>query len=159
MMMKIISILKPVSSVVLFFMFSVSLSGQSAGNLTLKFNHMALSVKDLVKSADFYKNILGLKEITNQAGIEGIRWFSLADGKELHLISVLKEPVTINKAVHIALSTNRFDDLIKVLEANRVEYSDWPGNVNKINQRPDGIKQVFFRDPDGYWLEVNSVVD
>jgi hypothetical protein len=38
-----------------------------------------------------------------------------------------------------------------------VEYSDWPGNLNKINVRPDGIKQVFFQDPNGYWIEVNSV--
>lgn len=158
-MITLISSLKPVILSLLCFLLSISLSGQTNGNLQLKFNHMALSVKDLAKSADFYKNVLGLKEITNKVGIEGIRWFSLADGNELHLISVVKEPVIINKAVHIALSTNRFDDLISILEVNGVEYSDWPGNVNKINQRPDGIKQVFFRDPDGYWLEVNSVLD
>ncbi len=47
--------------------------------------------------------------------------------------------------------------LIAKLKALKVEYSDWPGNLNKINVRPDGIKQVFFQDPNGYWIEVNSV--
>lgn len=33
--------------------------------------------------------------------MEGIRWVSQADGKELHLISILKENVTVNKTVHL----------------------------------------------------------
>ena len=40
----------------------------------------------------------------------------------------------------------------------KITYSDWPGTPGKINVRADGIKQVFFQDPDGYWIEVNSVV-
>ena len=38
-----------------------------------------------------------------------------------------------------------------------VTYSDWPGTPNTINIRADGIKQIFFQDPDGYWIEVNNV--
>jgi lactoylglutathione lyase len=29
--------------------------------------------------------------------------------------------------------------------------------LNKINIRADGVKQIFFQDPDGYWIEVNSI--
>jgi lactoylglutathione lyase len=75
----------------------------------------------------------------------------------LHLISFLKEPVTINKAVHIALTTSNFDAFVKTLETKNIPYSDWPGIPNKINIRADGIKQIFFQDPNGYWIEVNSV--
>ncbi len=39
----------------------------------------------------------------------------------------------------------------------KIAYSDWPGTPNKVNIRADGMKQVFFQDPDGYWIEVNSV--
>ena len=40
----------------------------------------------------------------------------------------------------------------------KVNYSDWIGEIlNKINIRADGIKQVYFQDPNGYWIEVNSV--
>jgi lactoylglutathione lyase len=122
----------------------------------LTFNHLALSVTDLNRSAEFYKNVMHLQEITNKTKIEGIRWFSMGAGNELHLISIIKEPVTINKAVHVALNTSGFDNFVKQLEARGIPYSDWPGKANTVNIRTDGVKQIFFQDPDGYWLEVNS---
>ena len=130
---------------------------QETGKVTLTFNHLALSVSDVDRSAEFYKDVLGLEEITNRTKMEGIRWFSLNEGKELHLISILKEKVTINKAVHFALTTPDFDNFVKKLESGDIKYSDWPGTEGKINIRTDGIKQIFFQDPNGYWIEVNSV--
>ncbi len=89
--------------------------------------------------------------------MEGIRWFSIGEGKELHLISIIKEDVNINKAVHFALTTTDFNHFIKILDSMNINYSDRPGTPNKINIRADGIRQIFFQDPDGYWIEVNSV--
>jgi len=141
----------------LIFLFSFGIvTAQETINFT--FNHLALSVKNLDETATFYREVLGLQEITNKTKIEGIRWFSFGEGKELHLISILKEPVTINKAVHFALSTSDFDNFIKRLEMKHITYSDWPGIPNKINIRADGIKQIFFQDPNGYWIEINSVI-
>ena len=137
--------------------FSYTLLGQSSPKLNITFNHLALSVKDVNRSAEFYTTVLGLAEITNKTRMEGIRWFSLGEGKELHLISLVKDTVVINKAVHLALTTNNFDTLLKTLIENKIAYSDWPGTPNKVNIRADGIKQVYFQDPDGYWVEVNSV--
>lgn len=134
-----------------------TLKAQESNPFNLNFNHMALSVTDLERSASFYKNVLKLKEIPNLTFRETIRWFSLGGDKELHLISDLDEKVIINKAVHLALTTSHFDDFIKSLEDNNVIYSDWPGNPNTINIRADGLKQIFFQDPDGYWIEVNSL--
>lgn len=149
--------MKKVILITISFLFYYSVSAQSPINLNLSFNHLALSVKDVNRSADFYKTVLGLEEITNRTKMDGIRWFSLGDGKELHLISIVKDTVSINKAVHMALTTNNFDELLRTLAANNIIYSDWPGTPNKVNIRADGIKQVFFQDPNGYWIEVNSV--
>jgi catechol 2,3-dioxygenase-like lactoylglutathione lyase family enzyme len=121
------------------------------------FNHVALSVKDIDQSAIFYKEVLKLKEITNRTKMDGIRRFSFWEGKELHLVSILKEPITINKAVHFALTSANFDAFVKTLEEPNVIYTDWPGAQNKISKRADGIKQIYFQYPDGYWIEVNSV--
>jgi len=138
------------------FVFSISIKAQDSTSFTLTFNHVALSVKDADSAAYFYKNVLKLQEITNRTEIKGIRWFSLGEGKELHLVSIIKENVLINKAVHFALATTNFDSLIKRLQMMNIPYSDWPGTANKITIRADGVKQVYFQDRDGYWIEVNS---
>ena len=137
--------------------FAGFLRAQDVSTFSFTFNHLAISVKDVDRSAEFYKKVLNLTEITNKTKIEGIRWFSLGDGKELHLISILKENVTINKALHFALTTSNFDAFISTLDNMNITYSDWPGTPQKISIRADGIKQIYFQDPDGYWIEVNSV--
>lgn len=124
---------------------------------SLTYNHNALSVKDVNRSAEFYKNVLQLSEITNRSRMDGIRWFSLGEGKELHLVSVIKEPVTINKAVHFALNTNNMEALVKNLTDKKVAFSDWPGKPNTVTLRADGVKQIYLQDPDGYWIEINDV--
>lgn len=143
--------------VVIVLSFTLFVKAQDTTSFNFNFNHMALSVKDVDRSADFYKRVLKLQEITNRSKLEGVRWFSLGEGKELHLISIVKENVTINKAVHLALTASGFDSFVKTLDGLNITYSDWGGTAHKINIRADGIKQIFFQDPDGYWIEVNSV--
>lgn len=82
----------------------------------------------------------------------------MGEGKELHLFSFPNDEIKVNRTVHLALTTSDFDAFIKRLDAMKVNYSDWIGKIpNKINIRADGIKQVYFQDPNGYWIEVNSV--
>ena len=63
-----------------------------------------------------------------------------------------------NKAVHFALATTDFNAFVNHLETLNIEYSDWKDTPNKDYIRDDGIKQVYFQDPDGYWIEVNNDV-
>ncbi len=130
---------------------------QGTTTFNFNFNHLALSVKDVNRSAEFYKKVLQLQEITNRTKMEGIRWLSLGENKELHLISLVKENVAINKAVHLALTTQNFDAFIKQLEEMNIAYSDWPGTPHTVNKRADGVKQIYFQDPDGYWIEINNI--
>lgn len=129
---------------------------QEAPRVSMTFNHVALSVTNLEVSVEFYSGILGLNEIANRSENEGIRWFSLGDGKELHLISVIKGDVMTNKAVHFAVSTSNFDAFISNLQSRYVAFQSWDGENNKISERADGIRQIYLQDPDGYWIEVNS---
>lgn len=128
---------------------------QSTNQSGFTFNHLALSVKDLNRSVAFYINVFQLPEITNRTANPNIRWISLNEGKELHLISNA-EPVTINKSVHLALTATNLDTFIKRLAELNVPYGDWSGKANAVTTRADGIKQIYLQDPDGYWIEINN---
>lgn len=122
------------------------------------FNHVALSVKDVDKSLDFYKKTLQLEEIENTASNSKTRWLSLNEGKQLHLIPRPKSDIKTDKAVHFALSTSEFTSFIKHLETLKIDYSDWKDTPKKDYIRKDGIQQIYFQDPNGYWIEVNNDV-
>ncbi len=137
--------------------FSFMTKAQDTVNYRFHFNHLALSVKDVSRSVEFYKSVLHLKEIVNRTKNEGIRWLSMGEGNELHLISTTPGEVKITKAVHLALTTPRFNDFVRELEEKKIQFTDWPGTPGKVHVRPDGILQIYLQDPDGYWIEVNSV--
>ena len=84
--------------------------------LTFSFNHIALSVKDVDESIQFYKNVLELEEVENTASDSKTRWLSLNEGKQLHLIPRPDAEVKINKAIHFALATSNLDRIIAKLE-------------------------------------------
>lgn len=120
------------------------------------FNHIALSVKDVDESVKFYQELLGLEEIENTASNSKTRWLSFDEGKQLHLIPRPNAKIKTNKAVHFALSTASFDEFIERLNELKVKYSDWKDTPNKDYIRKDGIRQVYFQDPNTYWIEVND---
>ena len=125
---------------------------------SMKFNHQALLVNDLNQSGDFYNNILGFEEIEVGAGQNPPkRWFKSNDGMEIHLISTKEKLKSIPKGIHMAFSVKNFDLFINNLKGNNITYGNWRGDENQIQLRNDGYKQIFFQDPQGYWIEVNNV--
>ncbi|MDB2385393.1 VOC family protein [Polaribacter sp.] len=125
----------------------------------LKFtvNHIAISVKNVDESITFYQKVFQLKEIPNTASNSKTRWLVFEDGKQLHLIP-RDFKVTTNKAVHFALSCNNYTDFVEHLQLLDIEYSDWINTPTKNYIRKDGIKQIYFQDPDNYWIEINEDV-
>ncbi len=49
------------------------------------------------------------------------------------------------------------DLIIQRLKERGVQWSDFAGSKGTVGTvRTDGVRQIFFRDPDGYWIEVND---
>lgn len=122
----------------------------------LKFDHYTIKVKNLAISAEFYRDFLGLPEIENRTRKEYIRWFSLGKGSELHVVEGSKTGIETNVGLHLALRLSDFDKFLNHLEENNIRLHNSKGVPDTINVRSDGIRQVYFKDPDGYWIEVNE---
>lgn len=120
------------------------------------FNHIAISVKDVAKSADFYQRVFNLEEIENTASVSETRWLMLTKNVQIHIIPRPNFEIKVNKAVHFALATKDLKSFIKHLDNLKIEYSDWKNTPNRDYVRDDGINQIYFQDPDGYWIEVNN---
>ena len=123
---------------------------------TFSINHIAISVKDVDLSIAFYQKIFQLKEIENTASNSKTRWLGFNDGRQLHLIPRPDAVIKTNKAVHFALATSEFETFVKHIQNLEIEYSDWINTPTKDYIRKDGIPQIYFQDPDGYWIEVNA---
>ncbi|WP_298521100.1 VOC family protein [uncultured Kordia sp.] len=123
---------------------------------TFFFNHIALSVKDVDKSVNFYQKVFQFKEIPNTASNSKTRWLAMGNNKQLHLIPRPDAEIKTNKAVHFALATANFNAFVAFLKEINIPYSDWRNTPNKDYVRKDGIQQVYFQDPDGYWIEINN---
>ena len=143
---------------IIFLLLIIPIIKYGQNNNSMKFNHQALLVNDLNQSGDFYNNILGFEEIEVGAGQSPPkRWFKSDDGMEIHLISTKEKLKSIPKGIHMAFSVKNFDLFINNLKGNNIAYGNWRGDENQIQLRNDGYKQVFFQDPQGYWIEVNNV--
>ncbi|MGI9545238.1 MAG: VOC family protein [Cyclobacteriaceae bacterium] len=119
-------------------------------------NHVALYVVDLEVSTTFYRDVLKLTMIPEPFKDGKHTWFSMGGNSELHLISGLEKATERNKHNHLCFSVKSMEDMIKIIKERNIPYSDWPGKANTITIRPDGVKQLYFQDPDGYWIEVND---
>ena len=48
------------------------------------------------------------------------------------------------------------ESIINTLKKAGVVYEDWAGKKGSITLRVDGVHQIYFQDPDGYWIEIND---
>ena len=133
---------------------NVNTKAQVKKNPTL--NHVAVYVYNLQKSAGFYKNVIGLKSIAEPFHDGKHEWFSIGPHSQMHLIAGAKSIVNHDKDSHLCFSVSSMEDFILNLNKNKVGYENWTGESNKITIRPDGVKQIYFKDPDGYWIEINN---
>jgi len=119
-------------------------------------NHVALYVKDLKKSADFYKNVMQLKEIPEPFHDGKHVWLRTGEHSQLHIIQGAAEITEHDINSHFAYAVPNLSVFTKHLDQMHVKYGNWKGDSQSPQLRPDGIKQVYLQDPDNFWIEVND---
>ena len=122
-------------------------------------NHIAQYVVDLKTSTTFYPDIVGLDTIPEPFHDGRHTWFSVGPKSHLHLIQGAKETTAHDKNAHLCFTVASVREFIAVLKKNNIPYENWAGEKNAVTNRVDGVKQIYFRDPDGYWLEINDAKD
>ena len=123
---------------------------------TTALEHIAVYVHDLQVSTRFYKEILQLDTIPEPFHDGRHTWFSIGGKSQLHLISGAEKNIIHDKNSHLCFRVQSMDAFISRLKAANVPFEDWPGKQQSVNTRPDGVKQIYFKDPDGWWIEIND---
>jgi catechol 2,3-dioxygenase-like lactoylglutathione lyase family enzyme len=116
----------------------------------VKHNHLALHVKDIQASAKFYRDVIGLEQIPVPDNLKAIRaWFKIGPDQQIHLLDGRTETITHDRnGSHFALFVESIDKSEAFLKARQIPYH--------LQTRFDGVKQIYFSDPDGYLLELNE---
>jgi glyoxylase I family protein len=125
----------------------------------MRIQHVGLVVSDLDRSRRFYADALGLEEVPRPSNFvfDGA-WFRFG-GTELHLLSDAHatggagqwepgEGAARGMTHHLAFEVDDLGLACARLSDNGVDLEGGP------MARGDGYVQVFFRDPDGYVLEL-----
>src|ERR1700743_3003490 len=121
-----------------------------------KADHVALYVKDMGKSVDFYKKIMLFQQMADPFHDEQhVVWMQTGEHTQLHLIQGAKDIPERDMNIHYAYSVHDLEAFMQRLDELHIKYRSGNGE-GKPQTRPDGVKQIYFQDPDNYWIEVNN---
>jgi lactoylglutathione lyase len=135
---------------------TLTCDAQSDMKPTARLNHIAHYVTDLKISADFYQNVIGLDTIPEPFHDGRHTWLSIGPKTSLHLIQGATDKIIYPKNTHLCFTVASVDEFARNLAHHKVEYENLAGEKNSITKRVDGVKQIYFKDPDGYWIEIND---
>lgn len=128
-------------------------------------HHVTLTVTDLERSKQFYRDILGLKEIARPAFPFPGAWFEVGGTQHLHLIvhddATFRAP---NKGidtrdVHFAVRVPSYRRALEFLRVKGYsedrDYRDF--HKMEVKPRPTaGYPQIYIIDPDRHVIEINA---
>ena len=132
------------------------LEAQSGQSASPHFNHTTIFVVDLKKSADFYEQVMQLEKIAEPFHDNKHVWFRMGEHSQLHVVQGASAIMAHDINIHLAFSVPSLDDFMAHLEKMNVKYGNWKGDSKTPQMRPDQVKQIYFQDPEGYWIEVNE---
>lgn len=124
-----------------------------------RLNHTAIYVQNLKKSAAFYRDVVGLDTIPEPFHDGKHAWFKTGPGTSLHIIEGAPAKKDYYKNQHTCFSVASVDAFTESLKRNNIPWEDRDGAKMKTTTRVDGVKQIWLKDPDGYWVEINDAED
>ncbi len=122
---------------------------------SLSLDHVGIQATDLDRSVAFYTHVLGLREVPAPFPRAGARWIALGNGRMLHIVGHGTPGALHDRWDHFALACSDLDAMIARLDALHVAWTDMEGG-HSVQMRPDHVRQIFVRDPDGYTIEIND---
>jgi catechol 2,3-dioxygenase-like lactoylglutathione lyase family enzyme len=127
-------------------------------------HHIALVVTDLERSRAFYRDILGLREITRPPFNFPGAWFQVGERQQLHLIVHANPTFRTGKPldtrdVHFAVRVEDYWPTVEFLRS-RGYRQDAPAEDPMrliVNPRATaGFPQMYILDPDRHVIEINA---
>ena len=120
--------------------------------------HVTVVVSDFARSKKFYTEILKLTEIKTDFLPDKQMFLAAGDNLEIHVGEVPGVEIHPSDFNHFALSVSDFDGFLSYLKEKGIVYKLLIGGDDyTVQKRPDGVRQTFIRDPDGYWVEINDM--
>lgn len=119
-------------------------------------HHVLVPVTDIYKAKEFYTAVLGLEEAPNFRGSSTVVWYMIGS-QQIHLLlnpnaQTLRTRSEINpRDSHFAIRIKDFDGAINHLKGLNIPYLELRGG-----DVPTGLNHIFFCDPDGNVIELNT---
>lgn len=120
------------------------------------FNHTTIYVVDMNKSAGFYEKVMMLERIPEPFHDNRHIWVKIGEHNQLHIVQGAAAVMPHDINIHLAFTVPSVEEFAKYLDSMNVKYGNWKQDSKQPQVRPDGIKQIYLQDPDGYWIEVNN---
>ena len=119
-----------------------------------RIDHMALHVRDLDRSIDFYERHFGFKKYFQHEAREGLQiaYLRLGDG----VLELTHRAEGSMVGFHFCIETDNFDQAVLELQKNSVELAQAPHNTSAREPREEGWRRVVFRGPDGELIELRG---
>ena len=118
--------------------------------LLLGLRHVALNVRDVWRSVDFYRDVLGM-QAEWEPDPDNVYLTSGSDNLAIHKLPDGAEPGAVQSVHHIGFIVPRIEDvdaLAARVEGLGIEL------VHPLKTHRDGARSFYFRDPDGLLIQV-----